>query len=289
MIRFSFFALCLCCLSSAAQELIEPVQFSEHQSIPFYGRKKRKNTSMFQGNKEKKNYFEGWYFKMVGDNGEVILSVIPGISLSEDGSEQHAFIQFINGRTEETHYVTYPITSFYFSRKEFAIKIENNYFSDNLISLNIQEDDLKINGQVKWKGLPLTPIKKKSPAIMGWYRFVPFMECYHGVVSLTHQLTGKIQMNEKVMDFDRGKGYIEKDWGESMPESWIWMQSNHFSNTKSSFMLSVANIPWLGKSFTGFFGILLFQRRSLSICNLHKSPTGTKKNFRESIKHNHLR
>jgi tocopherol cyclase len=277
MIRFSFFALCLCCLSSAAQELIEPVQFSEHQSIPFYGRKKRKNTSMFQGNKEKKNYFEGWYFKMVGDNGEVILSVIPGISLSEDGSEQHAFIQFINGRTEETHYVTYPITSFYFSRKEFAIKIENNYFSDDLISLNIQEDDLKINGQVKMEGITPYTHKKKSPAIMGWYRFVPFMECYHGVVSLTHQLTGKIQMNEKVMDFDRGKGYIEKDWGESMPESWIWMQSNHFSNTKSSFMLSVANIPWLGKSFTGFLGFYYFNGEVYRFATYTKAQLELKK------------
>ncbi|MDD4729847.1 MAG: tocopherol cyclase family protein, partial [Dysgonamonadaceae bacterium] len=51
--------------------------------------------------------------------------------------------------------------------------------------------------------------------------------------------------------------YIEKDWGKSMPSSWVWLQSNNFNSDKTSFMLSVANIPWLGRSFTGFLGFFL--------------------------------
>ena len=57
-----------------------------------------------------------------------------------------------------------------------------------------------------------------------------------------------------------GKGYAEKDWGSSMPSAWIWMQCNHFENqNQTSFMLSVARIPWLGNSFTGFLCIFLYQ------------------------------
>ncbi|MDP3177681.1 MAG: tocopherol cyclase family protein [Spirochaetaceae bacterium] len=48
------------------------------------------------------------------------------------------------------------------------------------------------------------------------------------------------------------RGYAEKDWGSSMPESWIWTQSNNFAHAGDSFMLSVARVPWLGSSFTGF-------------------------------------
>ena len=92
---------------------------------------------------------------------------------------------------------------------------------------------------------------------MGWYRFVPFMQCYHEVVSLTHQLEGSLVMDGKTYPFDQGCGYAEKDWGSSMPSAWIWMQSNSFSQRNSSFMLSVANIPWVGKSFTGFLGFFL--------------------------------
>ena len=29
-------------------------------------------------------------------------------------------------------------------------------------------------------------------------------------------------MNKNTYTFNRGKGYIEKDWGKSMP-SWIWI------------------------------------------------------------------
>ena len=39
-----------------------------------------------------------------------------------------------------------------------------------------------------------------------------------------------------------------------MPSSWIWIQSNNFKNSNSSFMLSIAKIPWMGFSFTGFLG-----------------------------------
>jgi tocopherol cyclase len=40
-----------------------------------------------------------------------------------------------------------------------------------------------------------------------------------------------------------------------MPRSWIWTQSNNFAARGDSFMLSVAHIPWLGTSFTGFLCI----------------------------------
>ena len=95
---------------------------------------------------------------------------------------------------------------------------------------------------------------KQRQKIMGWYYKVPFMECYHGLVSLNHDLYGEIKTNNRSFRFDGGRGYIEKDWGKSMPSSWIWVQTNSFKNSNSSFMLSIAKIPWLGFSFTGFLG-----------------------------------
>ena len=80
------------------------------------------------------------------------------------------------------------------------------------------------------------------------------MECYHGLVSLNHDLYGEIKTNNRSLSFDGGRGYIEKDWGKSMPSSWIWIQTNSFKNSNSSIMISIARIPWLGFSFTGFLG-----------------------------------
>jgi hypothetical protein len=235
--------------------LKKEIKFTHHKFIPFYNLKKIGNTSIFQGNNKKKKYFEGWYFKMVANDGLSILSVIPGIALSGDGRKEHAFIQIIDGITARTQYYSFPIEEFSFSQKEFAIRIADNYFSKDSIIIDIKDDNSIISGkitmtdQVKYKSDKLL-----NAGIMGWYRFVPFMECYHGVVSLTHNLNGKIYINNEVHNFKDGKGYIEKDWGSSMPSAWIWMQSNHFNENNSSFMLSIANIPWLRKSFTGFLG-----------------------------------
>lgn len=234
-------------------------KYSDLKFLPVYSLKKITNTSIFQGNNKKRKYFEGWYFKMVAKDGMSIFSVIPGISLSESGDEQHAFIQLINGVTAETSYFSFPIADFFFSTNDLEIKIGDNYFSKERISLNLNNSETAVSGQVEMSDL----VEFKSGAlldigIMGWYRFVPFMECYHGVVSLTHNLKGTIQVNSKLHNFNEGKGYIEKDWGSSMPSAWIWIQSNNFSGTDSSFMLSIANIPWMGKSFTGFLGYFFY-------------------------------
>ena len=231
------------------------VKFVDYPKVKAYKANKSKNSSMFQGNNKTKKYFEGWYFKMVSQDEGSILSVIPGISISEDGSTKHAFIQIIDGKIAETKYINFPIEDFYFSKEDFLIKIGNNVFSKDSIVLDIQRDSLSIIGKVYMKNLAeLKSKNKQRQKIMGWYYKVPFMECYHGVVSLNHDLYGEIKTNNRSFRFDGGRGYIEKDWGKSMPSSWIWIQTNSFKNSNSSFMLSIAKIPWLGFSFTGFLG-----------------------------------
>jgi tocopherol cyclase len=87
---------------------------------------------------------------------------------------------------------------------------------------------------------------------MGWFAWVPMMECYHGVVSMDHTIQGKLSLDGREVDFSGGRGYIEKDWGKQFPSAWIWGQSNHFEQPGVSLMVSVAVIPWVGRSFGGF-------------------------------------
>jgi tocopherol cyclase len=240
--------------------LEQGINFTGYRCLPGYEFKKLGHPEIFQGNNKKKKYFEGWYFKMVSSAESSILCIIPGIALSHDGKEKHAFIQIIDGETTQTKYCSFPIEEFYFSRKEFAFLIGQNYFSEDKIILNIHSDIASVSGEIQMsKQVKLTKARILNAGIMGWYRFVPFMQCYHGVVSLTHHLDGKILKDGKEYNFNQGTGYIEKDWGSSMPSAWIWMQSNNFKKGNSSFMLSVANIPWLGKSFTGFLGFFLHE------------------------------
>lgn len=210
------------------------------------------NPLWFQGSRSKKHYFEGWYFKNVSACGQYCWSFIPGVSLV--GDHAHAFIQVINGSTGQTFYFRYNADDFFFSKDGFQVRIANNHFSNKGFILDIDDGKNRFAGSVGFSGITAYPASLHRPGIMGWYRYMPFMECYHGVVSLDHRLHGEIQYNNSNMGFDDGRGYIEKDWGSSMPKAWVWMQCNHFESEGTSFMMSVARIPWIGNTFTGFLG-----------------------------------
>jgi hypothetical protein len=213
---------------------------------------------LFQGKITDTHYFEGWYFKVVDRPGKKAFAFIAGISLGEDKEDSHAFIQFFDGKTGSTDYVPFPVDDFRASEKEFAVYIGDNFFSQNRMTIKIDANHRKIAGELTFKDLVPYPKTLLSPGIMGWYNFVPFMECKHGVVSLDHTVSGSLSVDGTHISFDGGRGYIEKDYGHSFPSSYVWMQSNHFQEHHASFMLSVATIPWIRKSFTGFLGALWF-------------------------------
>ena len=50
-----------------------------------------------------------------------------------------------------------------------------------------------------------------SPGIMGPYSFIPFMECYHGILSMNHKILGSLKYNDENISFNGGKCYMEKD------------------------------------------------------------------------------
>jgi tocopherol cyclase len=214
---------------------------------------------VFQGNLKKKHYFEGWYFKHVSQDLQHTCSFIPGISLVD--KDPHAFIQILNGYTGDTHYVRYPLNEFLWSRNMLYLKIGESVFTEKQIILKIEDKNLILSGQIEYQNIIRYPKSLLSPGIMGWYSFVPFMECKHGIVSVNHELKGEIFINGEIIDFNNGKGYIEKDWGVSFPEAWLWIQSNNFDEKDTSFSFSIAKIPWLGKFFVGFIAFLYLNKK----------------------------
>lgn len=206
------------------------------------------NPDMYHGWGKTENYFEGWYFKIVDPKENEAFAIIPGISLGAE-EEQHAFIQVLNGTKCKATYHNFPLDAFQPSDQSFELRLGNNLFSNKELVLDLPElkGSLKIQHPYPW------PKMLGAPGIMGWYSFIPFMQCYHGIVSMNHSLEGKMEVDGQPTDFTGGKGYIEKDWGQSFPSSWIWMQSNHFNSDKRvSLQASVANIPWLGSYFIGY-------------------------------------
>lgn len=214
------------------------------------------NPEQYHGWGRTRRYFEGWYYKIIDHTEQHAFAIIPGIAMDEAANRQ-GFIQVLDGKKRSAEYIPFVESEFIPSPKKFELHIGNNLFSAQHISLDLPgiAGELTFSGNVPW------PSPWYSPGIMGPYSFAPFMECYHGVVSMDHEIHGFLEIGNKRIQFEKGRGYSEKDWGRSFPSAYIWTQSNHFSEPGVSLFASVAKIPWIRGSFTGFIaGILLHGR-----------------------------
>lgn len=212
---------------------------------------------IFHGRRKKKDFFEGWYFKMVDRSEKNAYAIIPGVSIARDPLKSHAFVMFMDARAQRMRYFRYPLDDLKASDKKFELSIGRSSFSIDEMRLNLEQKGDLITARISFKDTYPWPVKLLSPGVMGWYAFVPGMECYHGILSMDHAIEGFIEADSIRTDLTGGRGYIEKDWGVSMPSSWIWMQTNHFDREGISLSGSIAKIPWLGNYFTGYiFGFL---------------------------------
>ncbi len=202
----------------------------------------------FHGWGRTQRYFEGWYFKVVSRDERHAMAFIPGISMGEQG-QSHSFVQVMYGSECRAAYHRYEANEFHPAERHFEVSVGPNQFSAEKIVLDLPG----VEGTIRFHETQPWPKMLGAPGIMGWYSFVPFMECNHGVVSLNHLLEGQLRIGDEMVDFTGGKGYIEKDWGTSFPKAYVWMQSNHFdTQDRASLLASAAHIPWLSSHFIGF-------------------------------------
>ena len=210
------------------------------------------NPDFYHGWNKKNNFFEGWYFKIVDTVRQQSFAFIPGIHFGKTNKDSHCFIQILQGKEVKYKYLRFSPDDFVTSKNKFHVLIKDNYFSLERITLNISDSDINIKGTVIFKNILKWPDTLFNPGSMGFYNFIPSLQCYSQVCVMDMDLEGNLNINGNNVDFNHGKGYIEKNWGKAFPYSWIWIQSNNFSTEKSSLSCSLAHIPFSFFSFRGF-------------------------------------
>lgn len=180
--------------------------------------------------------FEGWYFKH--QKGGDMIAFIPG------RAESGAFVQMVS--VDGSRQFDVPDLS----AGGGIIRAGSCLFSRRGCQINLPG----VRGKIAYGAL--TPLRTD---IMGPFRFLP-MECRHGVISVAHTLRGSVTVDGEPHYFDGGTGYIEKDSGTSFPSSYLWVQCNDFPQP-CSLMVSIAHIPFCGRSFTGCICAIVYGGR----------------------------
>ncbi len=197
----------------------------------------------------RKGCFQGWYFKC--SDADKTVAFIPAYHRSKNITT--ASLQVI---TDGAAY-NIPFLKLEYTTKPLSVKIGDCVFSEKGITLNFRSSRYVLEGELRFG--QTSPI---AYDIMGPFVLVPFMQCRHGVYSMSHRIDGQIILNDQSFDFDNGVGYIECDRGYSFPKRYIWTQCC-FEN--GSLMLSVADIPMLGFRFTGIICAILLNGKEYRV------------------------
>ena len=163
---------------------------------------------IYHGFDRRPPFFEGWYFKLVDAARGQRWAVIPGIFISDDPDKSHSFIQVLDGLTGHATYHTFPAEAFAADPYRFEVRIADNSFSGESVQLNIADGQRQISGKIQFRGCVPLVHSVYQPGIMGPFAYIPAMECYHGLLSLDHELAGTLEIDGKRHTFDGGRGYI---------------------------------------------------------------------------------
>lgn len=208
---------------------------------------------VFRGSKQNKNYFEGWYFRFVDIENDLIIILIPGLSFFK---ERMAFLQYIVHHRSEVFngFLKYEVEDFEIA-EPFCLTLPHGLISKDRVELKLDFMNLELS---MGDFIPLKTSLMK-PSIMGFFEYLR-MPCYHDVISMNHEVTGSVRLKGEDINF-RGRGYIEGDRGMSFPEYYIWAQCNHFTNPTSSLFLSVADINTPLFQFLGHIAVFHHEGR----------------------------
>lgn len=132
------------------------------------------NPMLYQGRRKKKKYFEGWYFKQATTDGKATISVIPGISMDE--RDPHCFIQVIvcvdpevNQKSAfQTEYFRFPSEEFVCQDEPFSIRIGENHFSEQGMTLLLTGSVIELDGTVSFGPFQGIETSWIHPNIMGF-------------------------------------------------------------------------------------------------------------------------
>lgn len=206
--------------------------------------------------------FFGYYVKCQGGDGTV--SVIFG------RSSEASFIQVIT--EDESYYEGFNSTDCQVSKRNFGISVGQNRVDENGMMLDIKSDKLTVRGEVKFGRFTRLPGERDGwrrcagESIMGPFQYLPFMECRHMIVSMHHEISGFIEINGRIYNFDNGIGYIEGDRGRGFPIKYFWSQA-HGEDIHIS--ASCAVIPYLGIRFKGTICVVLFRGHQYRLATYH--------------------
>jgi hypothetical protein len=209
-----------------------------------------KKPSNLQGNFDRKKYFEGWFHKIYSAKYNASFILIYGYATG-NSTNKFGFIQ--------VHIPNQQPLVMYFNKNEIIcdsnqhiVQMGEHIFTTNKIDINTKE----IGIQLHLNDNQTIHTYKNS---MGYNYVIPNLPCYHAILNKSHKVSGEIRTKNTCFVMDQEMGYLEKNWGISFPENYIWLHAVDPTNAEVNLLFSQAEIKYMGRTFLRHLGYLKFK------------------------------
>lgn len=210
--------------------------------------------------KKTKKGFMSWYYNFIDAQKENLLEISIGKTQEEGNSEYYLSI----ASNQKAFSKEIKLSGERVKWEKDGMHYDSCSFDQNGIALDLEDEAYHIKGSLSFTENRGTNRSKWQTGVMGPFKYWPFLNSYHDVTSLAHQLSGSITINNETIDFTGGKGYMEKEWGKQYPKIWVWAQCNHFKEHDIALMVGVARMPFLWEYYTSF-SVPVYYKGSLEV------------------------
>lgn len=199
---------------------------------------RRLNPTQLQGNFSKSNYFEGWFQKIYSQEHNVSFIIIYGFATA-NSTEEMGFIQ-LYFPNQEVIRLNFHKDDLYLNRKKHIVKFGSQLISREriYISTDTFQIDLTISTDKH------STFKQKT---MGNFYLIRGLPCYHCVIQNNSNVSGEIAINQMHYKLTNANGYLEKNWGTSFPDNYIWLHAIELNNPDNQLLFSQADIIYRNK------------------------------------------
>jgi len=212
-----------------------------------------------RGDVDRNRYFEGWFQKVCSVKHRVSFVIIYGYA-TQNSHDTFGFIQLLV--PDQAPRIVY------FSKDEISCDSERHIvrMGDNVLStesIAVDSNDISIQLTLM-DNQPIQTFKNS----MGYTYFVPNLPCYHSVLNTAHRVSGEIRCKDSAYLLEDDLGYMEKNWGTSFPENYVWLHAVDPHDPQVSLLFSQAEIKWLGRTFVRHVGHCRFDGNEIDLRDL---------------------
>lgn len=196
-----------------------------------------------------KSQFEEWYFKILDANQENVIIGNIHVNKSHEMSKGICTISYEFNESKKN--VTTPLAQIETSK--MTLLWEKNSIGKERVQIDIEDKNTVIRGEVSIEQVVDAHQSLLKPGVMGYYRYLPFLEFYEEIIVLHGKVKGVIEYDHIPVDFTGGTYYLQRQWGSKYPNVWLWAECNHFKKKKNiSLSLGIARIKLWFNYYTAF-------------------------------------